>query len=101
MCEMCERERSGKNRRGKIRNANPGTRSGPVRIATHHPPHPPTAETSHTFAVNNLRSWFAQGQDVGACIAVLATHLGHVSPVHTYWYYSDSRVIPTPAPSCA
>lgn len=26
------------------------------------------------------------GRDVDACIAVLATHLGHVSPAHTYWY---------------
>ena len=31
----------------------------------------------------------------------LATYLGHGDPKHTYWYYSDSRVIPMPAPSRA
>ena len=29
--------------------------------------------------------------------AVLSTYLGHVDPGNTYWYYSDSRVIPMPA----
>ena len=42
-----------------------------------------------------------QGRDVDACIAVLSTHLGHIGPAHTYWYYSDSRVIPISAPSRA
>ncbi len=55
----------------------------------------------HCLAVNTLIDAHRQGRDVDACIAVLATHLGHVSPVHTYWYYSDSRVIPIPAPSRA
>jgi integrase len=40
----------------------------------------------HRFAVNTLIDAHRQGRDVDACIAVLATHLGHVSPVHTYWY---------------
>jgi site-specific recombinase XerD len=40
----------------------------------------------HAFAVNTLIDAHRQGRDVDACIAVLATHLGHVSPVHTYWY---------------
>jgi integrase len=40
----------------------------------------------HRFAVNTLIDVHRQGRDVDACIAVLATHLGHVSPVHTYWY---------------
>jgi len=52
----------------------------------------------HRFAVNTLIDAHRQGRDVDAAIATLATHLGHVSPVHTYWYYSDSRVIPIPAP---
>ena len=51
--------------------------------------------------MNTLIDAHRQGRDVDAAIAVLATHLGHISPVHTYWYYSDSRVIPTPVPSCA
>ena len=40
----------------------------------------------HAFAVRTLLDACRQGRDVDACIAVLATHLGHVSPAHTYWY---------------
>ena len=40
----------------------------------------------HGFAVSTLTDALRQGRDVDACIAVLATHLGHVSPAHTYWY---------------
>jgi hypothetical protein len=28
---------------------------------------------------------------------LLSTYLGHGRPSDTYWYYSDSRVIPIPA----
>jgi integrase len=55
----------------------------------------------HLFAVNTLVDPHRQGRDVDACLATLATHLGHVDPAHTYWYYSDSRVIPILAPSRA
>ena len=40
----------------------------------------------HAFAVSTLIDAHRQGGDVDACIAVLATHLGHVSPAHTCWY---------------
>ena len=40
----------------------------------------------HRFAVNTLIDAHRQGRDVDAAIATLATHLGHISPVHTYWY---------------
>jgi integrase/recombinase XerD len=40
----------------------------------------------HTFAVNNLRSWFAQGQDVGALLPVLQTYMGHSSLADTAYY---------------
>ena len=40
----------------------------------------------HAFAVSTLADALQRGRDVDACIAVLATHLGHVSPAHTYWY---------------
>jgi len=36
--------------------------------------------------VSTLADALRHGRDVDACIAVLATHLGHVSPAHTYWY---------------
>jgi integrase/recombinase XerD len=39
-----------------------------------------------TFAVNNLRSWFAQGRDVGALLPVLQAYLGHSSIADTAYY---------------
>ena len=50
--------------------------------------------TFGTFAVNSLIDAHREGVDVDARIAVLATYLGHVNPLNTYWYYSDSRIIP-------
>jgi integrase len=40
----------------------------------------------HTFAVNNLRLWFAQGQDFGALLPVLQTYMGHSSLADTAYY---------------
>jgi integrase len=40
----------------------------------------------HTFVVNNLRSWFARGDDVGALLPVLQTYLGHASLADTAYY---------------
>jgi integrase len=40
----------------------------------------------HTFVVNNLRSWFTHGQDVGALLPVLQTYLGHSSIADTAYY---------------
>lgn len=44
----------------------------------------------HTFAVNSLIDAHRQGVDVDARIAQLATYLGHVNPLSTYWYLSAS-----------
>ena len=55
----------------------------------------------HTFAVHTLIDWYREGADVQARLPLLSTYLGHADPKWTYWYYSDSRVIPTPAPSRA
>ena len=52
----------------------------------------------HTMAVRTLAGWYRDGGDVAARMPLLSAYLGHVSPVSTYWYYSDSRVIPIPAP---
>jgi integrase/recombinase XerD len=38
------------------------------------------------FAVSTLIDAHRQGCDVDERIAVLATHLGHVTPSNTYWY---------------
>jgi integrase/recombinase XerD len=55
----------------------------------------------HSFAVRTLIDWHRSGINIQGRMAVLSNYLGHVSPEGTYWYYSDSRVIPMPAPSCA
>ena len=47
---------------------------------------PRVHDLRHTFAVNNLRSWFARGQDVGALLPVLQTYLGHSSLRDTGYY---------------
>jgi integrase/recombinase XerD len=39
-----------------------------------------------TFAVNNLRSWFAHERDVGALLPVLQAYLGHSSIADTAYY---------------
>jgi integrase/recombinase XerD len=48
----------------------------------------------HTFAVNTLIGWYRDGLDVQTRLPLLSTWLGHADPKWTYWYYSDSRVIP-------
>ena len=38
---------------------------------------PRVNDLRHTMAVNNLRSWFAGGEDVAALLPVLQTYMGH------------------------
>jgi integrase/recombinase XerD len=52
----------------------------------------------HAFTVATLLGWYRDGGDVQARLPVLSAWLGHVDPKSTYYYYSDSRVIPIPAP---
>ena len=40
----------------------------------------------HTFAVRRLLQWYAEGANVDAKIAALATYLGHINVTKTYWY---------------
>ena len=47
---------------------------------------PRVHDLRHAFAVNNLRSWFAHGQDVGALLPVLQTYMGHSSIADTAYY---------------
>jgi integrase len=55
----------------------------------------------HSFAVATVTRWYRDGLDAGARLYRLSTYLGHTDPSSTYWYYSDSRVIPILAPSRA
>ena len=50
----------------------------------------------HLFATNTLVDWHRAGVDVQAMLPLLSTYMGHVDPKSTFWYYSDSRVIPIP-----
>ena len=59
---------------------------------------PRVHDLRHAFAVTTLTRWYRDGADVQAKLPVLSAYLGHSCPEATYWYYSDSRVIPIPAP---
>ena len=63
---------------------------GPIRPRVH--------DLRHSFAVRTLVGWYRAGLDAEALLPRLSTYLGHREPRFTYWYYSDSRVIPIPAP---
>jgi integrase/recombinase XerD len=42
----------------------------------------------HRFACATLEDWYRTGVDVQARLPLLATYLGHVDPISTYWYLS-------------
>ena len=44
----------------------------------------------HSFAVSTILDAYRDGGDPGARLAILSTYLGHINPVHTYWYLSAS-----------
>jgi len=47
---------------------------------------PRVHDLRHVMAVNNLRSWFARGENVNALLPVLQTYLGHSSIGDTAYY---------------
>ncbi|MBO3752777.1 tyrosine-type recombinase/integrase [Streptosporangiaceae bacterium NEAU-GS5] len=47
---------------------------------------PRVHDLRHTFAVDNLRSWFDRGQDAGALLPVLQAYMGHTSIGDTAYY---------------
>lgn len=80
---------------GRLNKNTVGAAFGQIIDAVGLPTRPGTAaprlyDLRHVFAVNSLIDAHRQGVDVDARIAVLATYLGHVEPVHTYWYLSAS-----------
>lgn len=66
--------------RALARQAGLGDISGPSRPKLH--------SFRHSFAVNTLRDWLADGGDVAARLPALSTYLGHGKPAATYWYFS-------------
>lgn len=47
---------------------------------------PRLQDLRHTFATRRLIEWYRAGSDVNRLMPRLATYLGHVSMVETYWY---------------
>ena len=47
---------------------------------------PRLQDIRHTFATRRLIVWYRAGLDVDRLMPRLATYLGHVSTVETYWY---------------
>jgi integrase/recombinase XerD len=47
---------------------------------------PRVHDLRHTFAVNNLRSWFAAGEDAAALLPVLQAYMGHSTIGDTAYY---------------
>jgi integrase len=47
---------------------------------------PRVHDLRHSMAVNNLRLWFAAGEDVGALLPVLQAYMGHSSIADTDYY---------------
>jgi integrase/recombinase XerD len=52
----------------------------------------------HALAVRILLDWYEAGEDIDRQMPLLSTFLGHTDPASTYWYYSDSGVIPMSVP---
>ena len=53
---------------------------------------PRVHDLRHAMAVNNLRSWFAHGENVDALLPVLQTYLGHSSIGDTAYLLTDTVV---------
>ena len=47
---------------------------------------PRVHDLRHSMAVNNLRSWFARGEDAGALLPVLQAYMGHSTIAGTGYY---------------
>jgi len=47
---------------------------------------PRLQDIRHTFATRRLVEWYRAGLDVDRIMPRLATYLGHVSTIETYWY---------------
>jgi integrase/recombinase XerD len=44
----------------------------------------------HTFAVNAITGWYADGGSIDARMPLLSAWLGHASPAETYWYLTGT-----------
>jgi integrase/recombinase XerD len=49
-------------------------------------PWPRPHDFRHTFAINQVAAWYAQGRDVNSLLPALSTYLGHISVENTRLY---------------
>ena len=49
-------------------------------------PRPRPHDLRHSFAVNTLRRWYAEDQEIESRLPALSTYMGHIDPSSTYWY---------------
>jgi integrase/recombinase XerD len=59
-----------------------GLRTAEVRPRVH--------DLRHSFTIRTLINWLRAGADIDVLMPALATYLGHVNPVGTYWYLEAS-----------
>lgn len=53
---------------------------------THHAPR--IHDLRHTFVVQRIIQWYAQGVDIDQAMLSLSTYVGHTMVTNTYWYLS-------------
>lgn len=56
-------------------------------------PLPRPHDFRHTFAVNRVTAWYAEGRDVNALLPALSTYLGHVSIENTRLYLTANGAL--------
>jgi integrase len=44
----------------------------------------------HTFACQTILRWYKEGENINACLPLLATYLGHATITETYWYLTGT-----------
>jgi integrase len=58
---------------------------------------PSLSALRHSFAVERMRRWYAEGVDVQAQLPHLSVYMGHVRPQESYWYVSATPELLTAA----
>jgi len=58
---------------------------------------PSLSALRHSFAVERMRRWYAEGVDVQARLPHLSVYMGHVRPQESYWYLSATPELLTAA----
>jgi len=58
---------------------------------------PSLSALRHSFAVERMRRWYAEGGDVQIRLPHLSVYMGHVRPQESYWYLSATPELLTAA----